>query len=158
VDLPLNASVTGTLAKAGVDGFTRTALWLLVGGLLVLAAYRQAHRARVNGDPAAAAVLLGCAAIVATPIAWPHHQIWLPLAGIVLAARTQWLPRVLGLVVLGFAYLHIRITVWSDAHGTGWFFDNLDFAMFAAICIFGLAARPVVEEQSPTAESEPQRV
>ena len=142
VELRFNATVMGTLARAGVDGPARAVLWLLVGGLIVLAAYWNAERARRAGDHVAAAILLGCAAVIATPIAWPHHQIWLPLAGIVLALRTRWLPRVLGLVVLVFSYLHIPLTRWWDAHDLGWLFNNVDFAMFVAVCLFGLAARP----------------
>ncbi|RYB94642.1 DUF2029 domain-containing protein [Nocardioides oleivorans] len=158
VELRFNSSVMGALARSGVDGSARSILWLLLGGVLVLLAFWNAERARRVGDDVAAAIILGCAAVVATPIAWPHHQIWLPLAGIVLALRTRWAPRVLGLVVVGFAYLHISITEWSDDHGTGWLFDNVDFAMFVAICAFGLAARPASEEEAPTPERARQRV
>ena len=103
-------------------------------------AYWNAQRARRAGDHVSAAILLGCAAVVATPVAWPHHQIWLPLAGIVLVLRATWWPRILGLVVGAFAYLHIPLTRWWDAHDLGWLFNNVDFAMFVGVCAFGLAA------------------
>lgn len=139
VDLPMNASVTGTLAKAGVDGDLRTVLWLLVGGLLVLAAYRQAHLARLNADPAAAVVLLGCAAIVATPIAWPHHQIWLPLAAILLLWRCRTLPVAAGVVLALFCFFHITLSrLWDDAGVWELVLDDLDFAFFALLCVFGV--------------------
>jgi hypothetical protein len=156
VELRFNSSVMGVLARAGIDGSARTVLWLFLGGVLVLMAYWNAQRARRAGDHVAAAILLGCAAVVATPIAWPHHQIWLPLAGIVLATREQWLPRVLGLAIVAFAYLHVPITRWSDAHDLGLFFDNVDVAMFAGICVLGLAARsvePVSAEPLPSPRS-----
>jgi hypothetical protein len=138
VDLPMNASVTGTLAKAGVDGPVRTVLWLLVGGLLVLAAYWQAHRARTGGDPAAAAVLLGCAAIVATPIAWPHHQVWLPLAGLLLLWRGRPVPVVAGLVLTLFSFFHIPLSrLWDDAGMVELLLDDLDFLFFALVCVLG---------------------
>ena len=139
-ELRFNSTVMGTLARAGVDGSARTLLWLLIGGVLVLLAFWSAERARRAGDHVAAAVLLGCAAVIATPIAWPHHQIWLPLAGIVLATRLHWPARAVGLTILLFAYFHIPITRWSDAHDAGLFFDNVDFAMFVGLCVFGLAA------------------
>ena len=139
VELRFNASVMGVLARAGVDGSARSLLWLLLGGVLVLAAYRNAHCSREADDHVAAAILLGCAAVVATPIAWPHHQIWLPLAGIVLVLRAAWVPRVAGLAILVFAYLHVPITRWSDPRDLGWFFDNIDFAMFVGVCVLGLA-------------------
>ena len=152
VTLRFNSSVMGVLARAGIDGPMRTVLWLLLGGILVLTAYWNAQRARAAGDHVAAAILLGCAAVVATPIAWPHHQIWLPLAGIVLALRERWLPRVLGFVVIAFAYLHVPLTQWWDAHGLGWLFNNVDFAMFVGVCVLGLAAgrAPVSEERRPS--------
>lgn len=160
VDLPLNASVTGTLAKAGVDGTARTVLWLLLGGLLVLAAYRQAHRARMSGDPAAAAVLMGCAAIVATPIAWPHHQIWLPLAGVLLLWRGRRGPLIAGLVLTLFSFFHIPLSrLWDDAGLVELLLDDLDFAFFAAICIFGCGTpRARTPDRSPVASPAPASV
>ena len=139
-ELRFNSTVMGVLARAGVDGPMRTVLWLLIGCVIVLAAFWNAQRARRAGDDVAAAVLLGCAAVIATPIAWPHHQIWLPLAGIVLATRLGWLPRILGLTVLLFSYFHIPLTIWWDANDVSWIFNNVDFAMFVAVCVFGLAA------------------
>ncbi len=139
VELRFNASVMGTLARAGVDGSARTALWLLVGGVIVLAAYWHAERSRRRGDSVAAAVLLGCAAVVATPVAWPHHQIWLPLAGIILLLRGRRLAGIAGSAIVLFAYLHIAITRWSDARGLGWLFDNVEVSMFVGVCLFGLA-------------------
>lgn len=159
VELRFNTSVMGVLARAGVDGSARTILWLLLGGVLVLAAYWNAHRARAAGDHVAAAILLGCAAVIATPIAWPHHQIWLPLAGIILVLRKSWMPRIAGLAILAFAYLHVPIIQWSDAHDLGWFFDNVDFVMFAGVCVLGLAAgvRPVSAEPQPSPRSPSDR-
>ena len=139
VELRFNATVMGMLARGGVDGGMRTVLWLGLGGVLVLAAYAHAQRARQAGDHVAAAVVLGCAAVVATPLAWPHHQIWLPLAGIVLLLRNAWIPRVAGLIVVVFTYLHIPLTRWWDAHALGWVFNDVLFYMFAAVCLLGIA-------------------
>ncbi len=144
-ELRFNSSVTGALTRAGFDGTLKTVLWLGIGGLLVGLAYWNAGKARRAGDHVAAAIVLGCAAVIATPVAWPHHQIWLPLAGIVLATRTEWLPRSLGVFVIVFAYLHIPLTRWWDSHDLGWLFDNVDFAMFVGVCVFGLAARATDE-------------
>jgi alpha-1,2-mannosyltransferase len=139
-ELRFNSTVMGVLARAGVDGSTRTLLWLLLGGVLVLMAFYNAQRARRTGDHVAAAVLLGCAAVIATPIAWPHHQIWLPLAGIVLVMRHGWVARLLGTAILALCYFHIPLTRWWDAHNVSWFFNNVDFVMFVGVCVFGLAA------------------
>ncbi|WP_210649287.1 glycosyltransferase 87 family protein [Nocardioides sp. SYSU D00065] len=157
--LRFNSSVMGALTRAGVEGAAKPLLWLGIGGVLVLLAYWNAQRARRAGDHVAAAILLGCAAVVATPVAWPHHQIWLPLAGIVLALRGRPLPCAVGLAIVAYAYLHVPLTRYSDAHGLGLVFDNLDLAMFVGVCVLGLAARPVVavsaeEQPSPRPPSD----
>lgn len=139
-ELRFNNSVMGVLARAGVEGTAKTVLWLVLGGALVLLAYWNAQRARRAGDHVASAIVLGCAAVVATPVAWPHHQIWLPLAGIVLVMREAWLPRLLGAVVVVFAYLHVPLTRWWDANDLGWFFNQVDFVMIAGVCVVGLFA------------------
>lgn len=152
-ELRFNSSVMGALTRVGVDGSAKTALWLVLGGALVLLAFWNAERSRRAGDHVASAILLGCAAVVATPVAWPHHQIWLPLAGIVLMLREKWVPRLLGAVIVVFAYLHVPLTRWWDAHDLGWFFNHVDFAMFVGVCVLGLAAPPV-REIDPTDGSE----
>jgi alpha-1,2-mannosyltransferase len=157
VGLRFNATVMGVLARAGIDGTARTALWLLLGGMLVLAAYHRAAQARRYGDNVAAAILLGCAAVIASPIAWPHHQIWLPLAGLVLVLRARWVPRIAGAVIVLFAYLHVPVTRLWDAHGLGWLFNNVDFAMFVGVCVLGLAAseRLLPSTRSPSGRRSP---
>ncbi|GAA1916942.1 glycosyltransferase 87 family protein [Nocardioides hwasunensis] len=145
-DLRFNNSVMGALTRIGVDGSAKTVLWLLLGGALVLLAFWNAQRSRRAGDHFASAVLLGCAAVVATPVAWPHHQIWLPLAGIVLILRERWMPRLAGAGIVVFAYVHVPLTRWWDAHDLGWFFNHVDFAMFVGVCVLGLAAGPAVRQ------------
>lgn len=154
-ELRFNNSVMGALTRVGVDGSVRTVLWLVLGGVLVLLAFWNAQRARQAGDHVASAILLGCAAVVATPVAWPHHQIWLPLAGIVLVLRETWLPRVAGIAIVAFAYLHVPLTRWWDANGLGWFFDNVDFAMFVGVCALGLAAGPARVSAEPQPSTRP---
>jgi alpha-1,2-mannosyltransferase len=137
--LRFNASVLGILARMGVDSPLRSLLWLALGGLLVLAAYRHAARLAANGDLVPAAVVLGCASVVASPISWQHHQIWLPLAGLVLAGRLRWAPTTAGLFILGFSALHVSITMRLDAWGHAlWFFNSIDFILFACVCLFGI--------------------
>lgn len=142
LDLPGNASLTGTLAKAGVDGTVQTVLWLGVGGLIVLVAFWQAERSRRIGDPAAAAIILGCAAVVASPISWPAHQIWLPLAGLFLAWQgTRW-RLLIGVAVVLFCFFHIPLSrLWDGRGVVEMLLDDLDFLFFTVVCVAGLSAR-----------------
>lgn len=139
VHVRFNASVMGTLARAGLSGSVLTVSWLLLGGLVVLAAYWRAQQQRQRGDDVAAMVVLGCAAVIATPLAWVHHQLWLPLAGLVLVTRPATRARVAGVAILGLAFFHAPITRWYDANGMSWLF-NLDFVMILLVCVLGLSS------------------
>lgn len=145
VHVRFNASVMGTLARAGLSGSVLTVSWLLLGGLVVLAAYWRAQQQRQRGDDVAAMVILGCAAVIATPLAWVHHQLWLPLAGLVLVTRPATRARVAGAAVLGLAFFHAPITRWYDENGMSWLF-NVDFVMILLVCVLGLSSDRATSE------------
>jgi len=155
LDLPGNASLTGTLAKAGVEGTVLTVLWLGVGGLIVLAAFWQAERSRRAGDHAATVVILGCASIIASPISWPAHQIWLPLAGLLLAWHgTKWRV-IIGIALVLFCFFHIPLSRLWDGQGVlELLLDDLDFLFFSLICLLGLS-RDRVEQPSSSVSPPP---
>lgn len=153
LDLPGNASLMGTLAKAGVTTPALTMIWLGLGGLIVLAAFLQAERSRRMGDNAAAAIILGAAAVVASPISWPAHQIWLPLAGLLLAWRRGRWALAMGLALIAFCYFHIPLSRLWDGRGlVELVMDDVDFFLFSLICLLGLGARraTVAGEREPT--------
>jgi len=69
-----NQSMLGFLLRAGLP----QALWPVLAGVVVVTALYQARRlARVP-----AALVVGCAGIVASPISWGHHLFWVVLAGL----------------------------------------------------------------------------
>ncbi|WP_106296222.1 glycosyltransferase family 87 protein [Knoellia remsis] len=152
-DLPANASVFGVLSRAGLEGLPRTVLWLTLGTALVLAAFYRAEQARRRGDHISAAILVMCAAVLASPISWPHHQIWLPLAGIALILHRGWRVKLSGAVVLVFCVLHIPLSRAFDQAGpfTG-ALDSIDFMMFAMICVLGLGSRDIDRDGPATRE------
>ncbi|MDP9791492.1 hypothetical protein J2S43_000004 [Catenuloplanes nepalensis] len=76
-----NQSINGVLLRAGV---TETAAWVAAAGAICLVALWHARRAHRSGEPGRAAVLVGCATVAASPVSWTHHQVWLPLAAIML--------------------------------------------------------------------------
>jgi alpha-1,2-mannosyltransferase len=133
-----NQSMLGLLARASVEPPLRTVLWLLVGGLLVLAAYWRAARSRRLGDPVAAAVLLGIASLVASPVSWPFHQIWLPLAAFVLLLRPRLVPVVAGAAVAAICVLHSSVVPALDRAGLHDVGVNLEVLVFAVLCVTGL--------------------
>jgi RNA polymerase sigma-70 factor (sigma-E family) len=69
-----NQSVRGFLLRAGLPDV----LWpVLAGVVVVIALYQAGKLARVP-----AALVVGCAGIVASPISWGHHLFWVVLAGL----------------------------------------------------------------------------
>lgn len=158
LDLPGNASLMGTLSKAGVGAPALTVVWLLVGGVIVLAAFYRSEQSQRVGDHASAAVILSCAAIIASPISWPAHQLWLPLAGLLLAWRGNRTQMVLGVLLVLFCLFHVPLSRLWDGQGVAeTFLDSLDFVFFALICLWGLGPRPRVDTATAKAEG-PARV
>ena len=94
-----NQSAMGVLARVEVEGAAGTLGWLVIGGAVGLAGLWRAREAHRSGDPVGAAVVLGCASVIASPVSWPFHQIWLPLAGLLLMSHGRG-RALLGLVVV----------------------------------------------------------
>ena len=70
-------SVRGMLLRLGVHGGTLLACWLVVVGLVVAAATVRATRYGRDGQTLLAIGVLGCAVVVATPVAWSYDLLWL---------------------------------------------------------------------------------
>ncbi|HEU5004354.1 MAG TPA: glycosyltransferase 87 family protein [Actinomycetota bacterium] len=74
-----NQSIYGVLLRAGAHGAALGALWaVLSGGALVLGLWR-ARRACEAGQPVLGLAITGCAGILASPISWTHHELWVLL-------------------------------------------------------------------------------
>lgn len=85
-----NQSVNGLLFRAGLDGTTQKALFLVLAGTVLVFAWRRSARLLRSGDPFAALVVIGAAMVAASPISWGHHQVWLWLAALAVVSRTGW--------------------------------------------------------------------
>jgi alpha-1,2-mannosyltransferase len=77
---------------------------------------------------------VGCATVVASPVSWTHHQVWLVLAGLLLVAgprraRVAW--GVVLLVVMTFS-----VGGWLPA---GFARENVRLLAALAVCTWGLA-------------------
>ncbi|MEO3775888.1 hypothetical protein ABGB16_03340 [Micromonospora sp. B11E3] len=78
-----NQSLNGALLRLEAPDTWRTALAGAIGIAVVVVALIRASRANRNGDPFAAAVIIGAAGLVFSPVSWTHHQVWLVLAGLI---------------------------------------------------------------------------
>ncbi|HMR49691.1 MAG TPA: glycosyltransferase 87 family protein [Arachnia sp.] len=71
-----NQSINGALARFGLEGASLTIAWFvtaLAAGLLVA---WSAWRLLRHGQQLAAAVVVGFAALLCSPVSWGHHWIW----------------------------------------------------------------------------------
>ncbi len=91
---PQSVSVRSLVARFGVTGGLATGIWLVVSGAAVAVAGTRVRLALDRGAPIAAAVLVGSAMALASPISWTHHLVFLPLllalAVPATAARGRW--------------------------------------------------------------------
>ena len=79
------------LVRMGVEGTTRTVIWLLLSGGLLLLAAPVIHRAPA---PLAMVTTAGVGLLV-SPTSWSHHWVWIAPA-LLVAAATAWRTRSAG--------------------------------------------------------------
>lgn len=104
-----NQSVEAVLARLGLAGHLRAALWALVGTVVVAVAVVSVRRALAAGRPALALCLNGLAGLLVSPVSWSHHWVWLvPLVVALLTAG--YVERDRALVRLGFTGLVLAAT------------------------------------------------
>jgi alpha-1,2-mannosyltransferase len=77
-----NQALNGALLRWELPDRVRSIAVLLGGGTVVVLALLRAVRAHRNGDSLTAAVIVGVAGLVVSPVSWTHHQVWLVLAAL----------------------------------------------------------------------------
>ncbi|SDT69291.1 glycosyltransferase 87 family protein [Actinoplanes derwentensis] len=100
-----NQSLNGVLLRWDIDDHIRTPVVALAGAVVVVLALWRAARAHRAGDHLTAAVVVGAAGLVLSPVSWTHHQIWLvPAAFLAVSHRSRvnhlWTALVLALMIL----------------------------------------------------------
>lgn len=134
-----NKSLLGLLEHVGLDGQWQRPVWLALVVVVSVVALWQAHRRYRDGEELAAVLIVGILSTLISPISWPHHLVWLPLAGLYLVYRGPRRARVIGLLVLAtcttmmptISYLP-RGNLWFDLIGDG------VTVVAALVAIFGL--------------------
>ena len=99
-----NKSVLGLLARLDLAETAQTVAWVLLLAVVVGAGLWQARRQYLAGEQVGAALIVGCASVAASPVSWPHHQVWIVLVAIWLLLMRRPLFMALGavLVVVNF--------------------------------------------------------
>lgn len=155
-----NKSFLGLLSHLGLSGPGRTTLWLAVSLLVVVIGLWQARRSYTGNAALAAAITVGFVATVISPISWPHHLVWLPLAGLYLTSCVGW-RRVAGVVLL-IAFLGwTPLISYQDGLAAAWAVagDVVSVVLLVG-AVVGVPARPGGELAWPgvSRRSEPSSV
>ena len=93
-----NLTWVGVIARSGLDGTGRL-MGLGLGVLTALVALWNGRR-HWRSNPVGAAAIVGCASVVAAPISWPHHAVWLIVWGTCLLLSRSVALRLAGAAVL----------------------------------------------------------
>jgi alpha-1,2-mannosyltransferase len=85
-----NQNYQAMLSRVMADGATRSLLWLgLVAATGVLAAV-VARRARASGDDVLALLTVATFGLLASPVSWSHHWVWIVPAALYLGCKRHW--------------------------------------------------------------------
>lgn len=160
VDGAVNVTWHGLwLRTLGASTLT-TVLWVVCSAATLAVATVRSGRLLRSGQALTAATVMGFAAVVAAPVAWLHHAVWIvPAVGIVLDDGRSWRRWVVAAGL--FAALSEPATSWQDlAIGTpdvsgvpGWFWVNACVLVMTAVVVLLRPGPSTV----PTPSGEAQR-
>lgn len=144
-----NQSVHGMLLRAGVEPSSLPMIWAALVAAICGVALLRARRIGLDGRTAHAAVLVGCATVVVSPVSWTHHQIWPVLAAMLLIAVPPAWQRAAGVALLGTMVFSLGplLSPISMRPGVQFLFENARALAAVAVCLAGFGGLTVVARQ-----------
>ncbi|MCA0305954.1 MAG: glycosyltransferase 87 family protein [Actinobacteria bacterium] len=142
VDGVRNKSLLGVMAHWGIGGDAQRLLWLVLVLVLGGVALARARRHHLDGDEMAAVLVVGMMTTVVSPISWPHHLVWLPLAGLFLALRGGWARWAGWAVLVGFSALMPTISFRPDLPTGLLLLGDSATVVLVLFCLLGLPRTP----------------
>jgi alpha-1,2-mannosyltransferase len=154
-----NQSLNGALLRAEVPDSARALIAGVVGLAVVAAALYRASLAYRQDRPLLAAVIVGAAGLVFSPVSWTHHQVWLVLAALVVVGagprvRAVWIAVVLAVMILPVTSHGARLPGAEFVLGNARLWLALTIA--AILPVLGRAATPL-ETRHPAAAADLER-
>ena len=139
LDSVINKSLLGTISRLGLTGTPALLVWAALG--LAVSALVLLRARRIGLPPLMAALEVGCLSTLVSPISWPHHQLWVVLAGLWLLLQRNRITLWWGIAVLA-PLLVYQTYLDVDSPGLGqrvaW---ELPVAAALVVCLVGLSPR-----------------
>ncbi|TXP70598.1 DUF2029 domain-containing protein, partial [Escherichia coli] len=73
---PPNQSITGVLARLGLDELPRSILWLALSVVVLAIAAVAMRKAFAAGETALALTINAMFGLLVSPVSWSHHWVW----------------------------------------------------------------------------------
>ena len=157
---PMNTSWHGLVLRLIGVGWAATATWLLLAVATLVVAAVRSGRALVDGDAVGAVTVMGLGIVLAAPVSWSHHIVWVvPLVGLLVGTGRSWRRWLLALGVVVVFSPPAMAWLDRDPYVTGlggvvdWFWVNTAIlVMAAAVLLLPVGrARGVTAEQPASA-------
>lgn len=164
-----NQALNGILIRAVGNVSPPTAAYLLIAAAsIALAAYacwRELRHGSGRADSAVVAlVALGMAGLLASPVSWAHHWVWLLPAALALGLRRHWAPAIYLVVVMAAAPFwwmphdggqrELHDTWWQQLVIASW---AIGAVWFLVVVIVDSFRSPAPTEPAEPPEATPQR-
>lgn len=104
-----NQSLNGLLNRLWLGESTTTLLWFGICAVLGLSSLLLMHLLCRRGHDVVAMLVMGIYALLASPVSWAHHWVWLVPALIVLLALGLRTPGATGVLLLGMTALGVLV-------------------------------------------------
>lgn len=151
-----NLSWHGLVLRLVGAGTLATVLWLLLAAASLAVAAVRSGRALTEGDAVGAVTVMGLGIVLAAPVSWSHHVVWVvPLVGLLVGTGRSWRRWLLAAAVL--AVFSPPAMAWIDLDAftpelvgvADWFRVNTAILVMAAAVVLlpvGRGARAEVVE------------
>lgn len=167
-----NQSLNGVLHRVlpEADG-ARFGLWALLVAAFLVVALIGARRARSVGDDVTALLAIAFWGLLASPLSWSHHWVWVAPAAVALAyplyrgaRRRWWVPGLATMLVLAFAVGPHGVVLSTDpgTPETAWVWwqhlagSSYTLVAVVALIVLAVCRRPVPSNAGSSAPVRPE--